>query len=298
MLKGFKCPEGIKHAENGVETDKHSFAFCLNQCPSPCFPTPLLEVICQTNDRDVHKGKMISTTALQGCFRALWLERNKDYYVNPASLWYTTRGTLIHSIVTEQDTSRFISEKRFYLKVGDDTISGQIDLYDIDKEILYDFKTIGDKGLSYIIDDGPKEAHVWQTNIYKYLMRHGFYIDSNTDKHITPKLKVKQIKIIYLTMMSALTTGEVYYPVFAGKKPRFSHIKDVKILKDKFIAEYIEAELPILSRIMDSKDEPDFIPDEQTQGWQCGFNYKGKGYCKVKELCSFWKQNFTLEDVP
>ena len=285
-IVGFRCPDGIK--VNG--TDEHDFNFCINSCPKPCFPPILMRVIKDSLDKDEHKGDMISVTALKGCFRQLWFERKRDLFLNPAELWFAARGHIIHKILEvgilgQPDKDRFLTETRFFL--DDLNISGQLDLIDKQDRILYDFKTIGDRGLNMIPRYGAKEDHIWQINCYRYLWKYGRAegIENN-------RFNIDKIKIIYITLMSALETGSMFFNKTARKKTEYLEIKDVPIFSDKKIKKYIDENLELLRNILSEDKEPDFIPSEQDQTWLCGTKYGGRGYCKATKLCSYWKELF------
>lgn len=229
---------------------------CLQDKDHKCFDLEIREAMYQREKHfqdEAHTGKNISTTATIGCLRNVFLERIYDYIAEPSSQWWSLRGDLIHKLVERPDYDdpygKRMTEKRLELPVGDVVISGQLDNWRerfLKDAVLKDWKSIGDNGLRYIIQGGPKWEHVWQTNIYRQMALHNGY-------------KVDKIKIVYMSLMDVVTTGEeailheflVKEPAATGFRSGMFKIKMVKEYpsnKKKWACYYNVPEVPIYSK--------------------------------------------------
>lgn len=194
----------------------------------------------------------ISVTSLLNCVRKVFLERTQNYWATPENLWYSMRGTSFHELLDPgSKMPHWMSERRFYKSLSDPinlcvhcggtgwaknaglnieepcgchAVSGQIDGYYSKKRQLLDKKSMGDKGLVYL-KEGPKEGHVQQTNIYKWLMSEGLtYKLHSYEKRVIKEaggkfsksgvkdwwkvtIPVESIKIQYFTMMDIVISG-------------------------------------------------------------------------------------------
>jgi hypothetical protein len=135
-------------------------------------------IFARNADQDpTHVGHNINVTSMLGCMRSTYLERTIDYAASPLGMWWTLRGELIHRLVERPDHDNpelRRSELQLSAELDGIPITGRVDSYKLrflDYGVLKDWKSIGDNGLQYIIYDGAKEDHVWQTNIYAWLLR-------------------------------------------------------------------------------------------------------------------------------
>lgn len=288
-IVGTKCPvgylfDGKKH---------HTFDDCVNKCTNKCLPEPVLNVMFETLRTDHHKGNYISATALQGCMRKTYLERTRDYYIRPSDRHYDSlRGSLIHETLSRQP-SNYIVEQDFYYDFDGVRLFGRVDLYNKDTKRISDFKTTKDLGFDYILKGGkPKKDHVWQANIYKFLLEKGKLNTSKnqqTELFDLPSYKTDEIEIIYMCMKGAAATGAIYRTLDRGAVNEHL-IKSVPVLDNDRIEEYIRERIFILNDAF-TKDVMPPPPDTDTQKWLCGLGRpKLDGYCEVREQCSFWKE--------
>ena len=285
------CPDG----------QKKSFDECL-ACNHECFDLEIREALFE-RERNwqaiEHTGEHISVTALLGCMRSTYLERITDYAAPPESQWWSLRGELIHRLVERPDMDNPYlrrSEMRLKAKVNGYEVSGQLDNYKLrflEKGILKDWKSIGDAGLQYIVFDGAKEDHIWQTNIYAWLGRQNGY-------------RVDRIEIAYLSLMQVVKTGQIVPltellvnpPAKSGKRknmlgtPRiikeygsgkkkwecFYRIPEVPIYDDQTVIDFATPRLACLSLAFKSGAMPPVAEDE-VRRWKCD------GYCRVRERC-------------
>jgi hypothetical protein len=100
---GNVCPGQIPRIE-GINAF-HTFESqdCIFKCKRQCVPASVLVHIANKAENEKHIGDYVSATSLLGCQRALYLERTKDWYQEPAISWYSVRGTLLHTILENPD---------------------------------------------------------------------------------------------------------------------------------------------------------------------------------------------------
>lgn len=82
-------------------------------------------------------------------------------------------------------------------------LRGTIDVLRPETGELYDYKTIGDRGLS-VIKDGAKKEHVLQFNMYRLLAEKGYPVGQ---KDTYRPVEIKKITAFYMTMMQIVRTG-------------------------------------------------------------------------------------------
>lgn len=229
--------------------------------------------------KEVYSDGAISATGLLSCLRKSQLERIVPYFQEPQKLWYSLRGTALHEVLDPKgDLSAWFSEIRLYKFVGDPiegciyckgsgwvrrvfnrqhlrdepcaccSISGQIDGYDAYSQTLYDKKSIGDNGLSYL-KDGAKPPHITQTNIYRWLLDGGYAYklsskekrkialaggkvtipDIRRKKWALVKVPVRRLVIQYFSMMHlVLTGGELVQKTSFVKSSPTKHQNEIK----------------------------------------------------------------------
>lgn len=297
MIKGFSCPKGYQHGESTW----YPFDYCLYKCPKKCLELSFLVLLMEKNLSDVHTPKMISATSLTGCLREVYLKSKFSIMPTPKDLWFTTRGTLAHSIlepIKERVTShelfsninpdRFLVEQRFGYsfeieingEIESVTVSGQIDLYDKEERKLIDYKSIGDNGLAFVLD-GAKPEHITQTNIYKFLL----------EKHGYP---VNEIVITYFSLMDVINTGRSNTIRQRGNATIERNIPPIPVGSNEYIQAFIERQSSILYKAF-TYDEMPPICDEKQRDWKCGtLKDPHKGYCSCKEHCEYF-QNLIKE---
>jgi hypothetical protein len=75
--------------------------YCITKCKHQCLSPYLMAAIHSSNQRNHHKGRYISATALSGCVRRLKLERTVDYAEYYKNLYYGFRGTVTHQVIED-----------------------------------------------------------------------------------------------------------------------------------------------------------------------------------------------------
>lgn len=79
----------------------HDIEHCLTRCQHQCYSPFMMAAIHGVNQRNHHKGRYISATALSGCKRRLQLERTVDYAEHFSSMYAAFRGTITHTVIEE-----------------------------------------------------------------------------------------------------------------------------------------------------------------------------------------------------
>lgn len=285
-LVGIDCP---KHGQLSFEEA------VTGKCD--CTPRFLLDSIINVAQRDYHKGNLISPTSLLGCLRETYLTREYNYFATVSQLYYSWRGTLIHSVLNRPKLKNWVSEKTYKKTLALNkkkavTIKGTIDGYDELTFTLWDIKTIGDRGLNFIIKDGAKKEHVEQLNIYRWLC----------------PFVIKRMRSIYITMMSFIQTGQINEVIEKYKNPPDQKKKGIVYYKqisknpsgyNDYILYYDTPEVStwgkqetvdfmrpraiILNKAFEKKIVPPMC-DKETQVWKC------KRYCKVNTLCQEYEK--------
>jgi len=295
-LVGFRCD--VK--------GEHPFDECINE-GCKCAPPFVLASIRENARTDYHKGGILTATTLTGCPRETFLTRTQPYYANPRSLYYSWRGTLIHSILEQRDIPNWIAERVYRRKVNGVWLYGKIDGYDEKHKTLYDIKTIGDNGLTYVIKNGCKEDHILQTNIYKWIGNGDdteVCTDEAKDIWEPAKLEIDRIVIVYFSMMECVETGRANWIEQAYKNPpdqkRLGFVEafptgkfgkggyekyalqydtpEVKFLPVVDVEEFIEERMALMHNAFE-KDEVPGCPKE-IHDWKCNDRY-----CSVYKDC-------------
>lgn len=258
---------------------------------------------------NVHRGDMITPSALKGCTRKLVLERTTDYYAEPPKLYYAVRGSLIHGFLEEQTLDGVYTEQRIYKEfeaLGQKfVISGQIDFYDRKQETLEDYKTASDKAFYFLFDSGAKEEHIYQTNVYRWLMDGGHL--GSLDGPVV-HWPVRKIIVHYCLMNQVISTGRTHVEKVSGykgpnmgkryrleksrKKVGKNHrgtpqweieipIPDVPLMPEGEVLKHIELNgLRTLQgfRIQKSGEIPEGVLYDRDGAWACD-------YCDVRTTC-------------
>ena len=94
-----------------------------------------------SNVRHNKPGTLSATTLLQGDKQIVLYDRHFDELKQDAAdLVWSTFGTAFHSIMEKQESNTF-KEEAFEVQVGDWKVTGHLDSYDMEKEIIEDWKT-------------------------------------------------------------------------------------------------------------------------------------------------------------
>lgn len=265
-------------------------------------PKSILAVIREQNVGNVHKGDMITPSALKGCTRKLVLERTSDYYEEPPKLYYAVRGSLIHGFLEHHGLANVHTEVRLFKKIvanGREIVfSGQIDDYDADEQTITDYKTMSDKGTYILFNEGAKPEHVEQTNLYAWLCNGGHVGSIDGPQVFWP---VRRIVIAHLFMNRVVLTGTKHYEQVVG----FKEPKKYRLETWRTLVGHTSKGIPIWELEIDIPEVPlipetDLLPKllggastirqgfdtgfplgvlyERDKAWQCS-------YCPVRKVC-------------
>lgn len=181
----------------------------------------------------------VSATQLCGCRRKVVLEAAHDYYADPLKLFPAWRGTMGHAAAERYPEPGCIYEQRFELAIPGHKkpFTGQIDKIDVARKQITDFKT-KDK-----LPDGPDIRHVWQLNVYRHLVMHGWPQQAfegiyGGERWIFPVGVPAEIEIDTLVLVYWSMKGVVQYEC-----PVWTHDATWEFIKDGY-EEIIDDELP------------------------------------------------------
>lgn len=210
------------------------------------------------------------------------------------------RGGLIHGIVDRElpNTSR---ETRLYKEIGGYVLSGQIDCYRHDTQTLEDYKTLGDKGIFVLLKDGVPQKHIWQLQVYKWLMDGGRVGGMDGEQVFWHP---KKMVIHSMTMMTAVTSGQMFaYEFYEQRDPKpyryevrreyikryagggvkvriFGKTPDVPVYTNEHVEEYlIESLNSVAPGLQDPTIDVDGVMFDEKNNYLCS------GYCDVQSIC-------------
>jgi len=267
MIVGFKSPTGklIRFEDYKSRLDELDF------------PEPLLNLMAKEINNNPHQGKYVSVTTIIGCLRNTYLSRIYDIFINPRNAWFTMRGTLIHSILEgNKEDKNFLIEKNLKINMDNNhPLYGRIDRYNINKRHLTDFKTVGDNGLKFILQEGAKKDHIKQVNIYRYLLqKNGYPVDT--------------ISIIYMSMMDVVETGKKFFQIKKNEVIEYN-IPNIELYPTESIKSFCEKRANLLYSAFETGLLPP-PPDKETQKWLCSTKY-----CSTTDICPFYNNNINKE---
>jgi hypothetical protein len=131
------------------------------------FNLPQSLVNAVSTERHNKEGCVSATTLLKSATETILLKRHWDEIEVDASdsIWQVW-GTAVHSVFEIQSDNSF-KEEEFSVKIGNTTVTGRVDNYDMENEILADFKTCSVWKITF----NDFEDWYKQGMIYAYLMK-------------------------------------------------------------------------------------------------------------------------------
>jgi CRISPR/Cas system-associated exonuclease Cas4 (RecB family) len=125
--------------------------------------------------RDRSKQVMIGPSAIGGCRRKVWHMLKQSGVTNDTKDYALSAimGTYIHAGIAEAITREDPFGDNFLIEqqISTDTITGNVDLFIIDKGIVIDWKTTKVKSLRYF----PSKAQIYQVQVYGWLLQQNGY---------------------------------------------------------------------------------------------------------------------------
>lgn len=261
-----------------------------------------------------NNGTYSATTLLKDPKEIILFNRHKDEITEDVSEHvYSLLGTSVHYILekAEEGENQF-KEERLYYKFGNDTISGKFDFYDMEEEMLGDYKVT--TVYKYLL--GDNEHYRFQLLTYAYLLRkNGF------------PCKGGRIYQIFRDWQRSKAKFDKSYPqkpvniiTFRFYDKDFTYIENEIQQRLANIHKYEDFEddnIPICSkenrwatddkfavmkkgrksamRVLNSKEEAEewmknnggeFIQERPAESRKC------VDYCSCCEFCNFWRENY------
>jgi hypothetical protein len=209
------------------------------------------------------EDKQISASSLANEPLELWLHKHK-FEKNKYELTDATFGSLAHLALekvfeqTEEfKDGRIILEHRYFKKLKDYTISGKIDMLDLEKSILWDFKTGKNYSKKMLDKEGKNHRYAIQLSVYRWLLHR---------EDLTAK-------ILWIMKDSKAAERE---PVFIEQ--------EVELMSFDEVEEYIQSKVDILEAYGDT------MPDKCKDLWPrkvkgALVNTKCMFYCNYSKSC-------------
>lgn len=261
-----------------------------------------------------NNGTYSATTLLKDPKEIILFNRHKDEITEDVSEHvYSLLGTSVHYILekAEEGENQF-KEERLYYKFGNDTISGKFDFYDMEEEMLGDYKVT--TVYKYLL--GNNEHYRFQLLTYAYLLRkNGF------------PCKGGRIYQIFRDWQRSKAKFDKSYPqkpvnviTFRFYDKDFTYIENEiqqRLANIHKYEDFADDEIPICSkenrwatddkfavmkkgrksamRILNSKEEAEewmknnggeFIQERPAESRKC------VDYCSCCEFCNFWRENY------
>lgn len=261
-----------------------------------------------------NNGTYSATTLLKDPKEIILFNRHKDEITEDVSEHvYSLLGTSVHYILekAEEGENQF-KEERLYYKFGDDTISGKFDFYDMEEEMLGDYKvtTI----YKYLL--GDNEHYRFQLLTYAYLLRkNGFPCKGGRIYQIFrdwqrskakfdksyPQKPVNVITFRFYDKDFAYIENEIQqrlanihkYEDFADDEIPICSKENRWATDDKFAV--MKKGRKSAMRVLNSKEEAEewmknnggeFIQERPAESRKC------VDYCSCCEFCNFWRENY------
>lgn len=256
------------------------------------------------------KESDISVTQLIDSPQVLSLRKeNRDNISEDVSdrVW-AVWGSAVHSIceIANNSNSDTLVEKRFHHKFDKHVVSGQVDVYDIGNQSIYDIKTVS----AYALINGIKPAWEQQLNVLAYLMSKSnwpvkslfivaFAKDfSQKNANTNPQYPQHALTIISIPRWDDKTTEE-----YINKRLQ-RHFWDDPVCdkeekwqsEDKFAVMKKGRQRAV--KLFDTKDDAnDFLIMQKDQEDlyiedRPGYSMRCKMYCNVKDFCpQYAKEN-------
>ena len=283
-LKGFKYPDGELISlqdvrERNIDIEKMGMAL----------PTLLYMSQQRDNDRPPSTTELIIGTC------QAYLQREKDYYVNPQENAFSLAGTIHHNKLEDSASSDMIAE----MPLSYEGITGIVDLYDKKSKSLIDYKNTGSYKVSKILGlqsrtesdpvevykrsgkwgvaGSPKKIKVfyrdpvtadfgdwgWQINFYRLMLQENGYPVDNMYVQMT----------IRDGGVHAAKSRGIYNNIYLVEVP---YIND-DILRKRFLDKK-----DALVHSLERKTVPEICtPEETWDGRKC------ESYCPVREVCPY-----------
>jgi hypothetical protein len=288
-LVGFICD---------YDKEKISFADCFTFCRkwnevggSPrCLPLPILKSMGWDRPKTAedYLTNKTSVTVTQLC-SATYQTMQKiyhDYWVHPFDLMYMAQGKAGHYYL-QKDSPNQLQEER----ITDDICSGQIDLFDGDTEILYDYKYIGTYKAGIINDNSDSiEEYYRQINRYASLLKgKGF----NVKQMVLCAVIRDWRKWEYLTALQM--QGKVRVKGGNAGKPYAQAIPPVMQYQVPVIPDNDEWFKTKKRMLLDALQTKDCDVCGSIERWNEDKRCTEYAFCPTREHCKYYQQTYKKE---
>lgn len=201
-------------------------------------------------------GCISVTTLLKGCKQIVLEHRHWNDLVDTVDLrvWQIF-GTAVHKLLEECNPNAFTEEK-FECKVGDKTVTGQVDLYDMEEACVTDYKTASVWKITYkSFDDWRRQGLA-----YAWLLRH-------------EGLEVKKCR--FIAMLRDWSKGE------AQRKPDYPQSQVYEYVFDVTEKDLREIEIFINDKVLqlienEKKSDDEIAECSAEERWQSDSKWKVK----------------------
>ncbi len=207
-------------------------------------PQALVDAV--TLEKHNAPGEVSATTLIKGVKEILLTDRHWDEItVDVKDSMWALWGTATHHLLEKEYDGTFTEEK-FEQKVGNLTVTGRVDCYDMVNEILYDYKTTSAWKVVF------KNFEDWykQGMIYSWLLS-------------KKGLKVNKCK--FVAILRDWSESESLKKDDYPKSPVYTYEFDVTDADLKSVEEFIKAKVESVEKNKDVADDdlPECSPDER-----------------------------------
>lgn len=239
------------------------FNVCQERCMGGECKHSLPIIMNMARNTDKRQDVGISASVLGGCPRQYLLGRDTNYYEDPEDYYARWLGSVgHHAIEMDGPYPGIIQETRFYREIdtpqGLVEISGQPDWIDTRLGIIADHKMVARR------PPAPRQEHIQQLNVYRWLTRGSWSIGAGSHSWPTyGPLHIKKLEIRY------------YHPESNGRHTEY----EAPIWEDADVEHYIRKCLvPILH-----VDNGGSVNDVGLYGGDQGWRYN---YCPWRHPCN------------
>lgn len=105
------------------------------------------------------------------CIRRIGYRLLEVESVNQSDTWLATIGTAVHSwlATTYEAANQALGRERYLVEQRvqvDESLGGSVDIYDVDRRLVLDWKIVGDSSLKRYKANGPGQQYETQVHLY------------------------------------------------------------------------------------------------------------------------------------
>jgi len=257
-------------------------------------------------------GSLSATTLIQGVKQIILTDRHWDALEDDVSnrIW-AIFGTAVHSLMESEGENNFTEQEMDY-KIGDITITGKIDSYDMKHGLIDDYKTASVVKIKF------SDFSDWykQGMIYAWLLRkNGFkaercrFITMLKDHSKTDALRDRQYPKdpVYIYKFSVTSQGLFKIGIYI--KNKVDEYNRCLLLSDNEIPPCTPEErwekppkfavmkngLKRAFRLFDNRDEANLLAEtkgsEYYVEYRPGESVKCRSYCLCKRFCNYYQES-------